>query len=377
LNFSTFQPASVVIGAPNMTTAGSGAAAPDSFVAPYGNPGVSPAGALYLGDNTNSAVLGYNSVPKTDGASADFVLGQPDLHTGTPTMTARGSISGNPTTMLVYENHLLVADFYNNRILIWNSLPTTTGVLPDVVLGQAGFTTRAPGCTANGFDGPQSMTMANGNLVVADQFNNRVLIYQGVPAVSDAPAIGVLGQPDFTTCTSSAASASTLYFTEDVGSDGTHLLVVDMFNNRVLIWNTTDPTTLAMGQPADMVLGQTSFLNNGTGTTDLAFNTPSNVAVDAITGRMAIVDYFNSRVLLWDRVPTCTPTPCAITTPANAVLGQIDFTSANVNAVSGTGAAGAISAYGLKYPYGATFNGPNQLIVSDERNNRVLIYNAN
>jgi hypothetical protein len=377
LNFSTFQPASVVIGAPNMTTAGTGAAAPDSFIAPYGNPAVSPAGTLYIADNTNSAVLGYNSVPRTDGASADFVLGQPNLYTGTLTVTAQGSISANPTTVLVYDNHLLVADFYNNRILIWNSLPTTTGALPDVVLGQAGFTTNIPGCTANSFDGPQSMAIANGNLVVADQNNNRVLIYQGVPATTGAPAIGVLGQADFMTCTLRGTSASNLHFTEDVGSDGTHLIVADMYNNRVLIWNTTDPTTLARGQAADMVLGQTSFLNNGSGMTDLAFNLPSNVAVDAITGRMAIVDFVNSRVLLWDRVPTCAPTPCVITTPANAVLGQIDFTSANFNAVSGTGAAGAISAYGLEYPYGATFNGPNQLIISDERNNRVLIYNAN
>lgn len=377
LNFSTFQAASVEIGAPDMTTAGSGAATPSSFSAPYGNPAVAPAGTLYLGDFGNFAVLGYDSVPRTNGASADFVLGQPNLYTGTVTAVAQSSIGPNPTTMLVYDNHLLVADFSNSRILIWNRLPTSTDALPDVVLGQAVFTTNAYACTANRFGAPQSMAIVNGNLVVADQSNNRTLIFQGVPAASNTAAIGVLGQPDFTTCNAYAASANSVNAPEDVASDGTHLLVVDLANNRVLIWNTTDPTTLANGQAADMVLGQTDFASAAAGTTALRFSGASNVAIDATTGRMAIVDAGNNRVLVWYQVPTCTPTPCAITTPADVVLGQMAFTNANVNATAGTGAAGAISAYGLNFPYGAYFNGPNQLIVSDESNNRVLIYDAN
>jgi hypothetical protein len=48
-----------------------------------------------------------------------------------------------------------------------------------------------------------------------------------------------------------------------IASDGTHFLLCDRFNNRVLIWNTIQ---LSWNAPPDMVLGQPDFISNNPGT---------------------------------------------------------------------------------------------------------------
>jgi hypothetical protein len=91
---------------------------------------------------------------------------------------------------------------------------------------------------------------------------------------------------------------------------------------------------------------------------------------------MAVTDEGNNRVLIWNRVPTCTGSPCVITTPADAVLGQRDAASAVIDADPATGLAGTVNAKGLNGPWGLRFVGPNRLIVVDLFNRRVLFYDA-
>ncbi len=379
LNFSTFQPASVAIGVPDLITPGSPLlVSATTLNVLTGNPAVSPSGTLYAPDFGNNRILGFNSVPGSSGASADFVLGQNNFGFNLRGTTQRSVFS--PFTTLVYNNHLIVADSTDSRILIWNSLPVSTGVLPDVVLGQPDFTTTAFGCGATALNGPDSLAIVNGNLAVADTLNNRVLIYKGIPAVTNAAAVTVLGQANLTTCAiTTSATPTTMNSVVDVGGDGFHLLAVDRLNNRVLIWNTTDPTTLAQGQAADMVLGQVDFTSNLIGTTAASFFNPAALSIDAFSGRLAIADSINNRVLIWNSVPTCSPVPCSISTASDVVLGQINFTSSVPNAAPGTGMSGGFStlnATGLYMSNGVHFNGPNQLIVVDMANDRDLIYNA-
>ncbi len=115
------------------------------------------------------------------------------------------------------QGNLYVPDFYNNRILRYDS-PFTTDSTADYVWGQADFS----GTTCNrgsGFDlaSARSLCLAPppgfgdinvgvaidsaGNLWVADNHNNRMLRFP-FDSSSGAPAKGsdlVLGQPDFTT----------------------------------------------------------------------------------------------------------------------------------------------------------------------------------
>ena len=106
----------------------------------------------------------------------------------------------NPTGVATDGNILAVADTDNNRILIWNSPPTTNGQPPDVVIGQADFTHNATSVppTAKSLRGPTGLWIAGGKLYVADTQDNRILIYNKIPTTNNVAADVVVGQPNFT-----------------------------------------------------------------------------------------------------------------------------------------------------------------------------------
>ena len=129
-----------------------------------------------------------------------------------------------------------------------------------------------------GFNAPRSIYKdINGKLYVADMANNRVLIWNTVPTNSNTPASVVLGQPDMssTTANNGGISGSSLNLPRSVYSDGTKLYVADQGNNRVLIWNTI-PTVNNM--TADVVLGQLGFT---TGTANYGGISASSLYVPA------------------------------------------------------------------------------------------------
>src|SRR4030081_860163 len=94
------------------------------------------------------------------------------------------------------------ADTNHNRVLIWNRIPTTNNAPADIVVGQPDFNTfLVPGNTpsAKSMRGPQGVWIQNGKLYVADTQNNRVLIFNKIPTANAAAADVVLGQADLTT----------------------------------------------------------------------------------------------------------------------------------------------------------------------------------
>jgi hypothetical protein len=360
--FNTFQPASVVIGQTTFATSGVnqvGTVAANTINVPYGNPTVN-AGKLYLPDSNNNRTLVYNSIPTTDGASANFAIDQLTLSSAASGVSAT-TVSG-PQQNVIYGTKLVVAEFVNNRISIYNTVPSSSPGTIDVVVGQLTKTTAAPTCSPTGLSGPETAAMAGGKLVVTDTNNNRVLIWNSIPTTSGQAADLVLGQMDFTTCTPNrglSADANTLNGPAGVWSDGTRLVVADSINNRVLIWNSI-PTI--NDQPADLVLGQSNF-------TSVAINqgiTPSNVTMrhpyDGVyfnNTQLFVADADNNRVLVWDSFPTSNDQP------ADKVLGQPDIATVTV----GTSDM-KMSAPGGIFLYGK------QLIVGDTANSRYLIFNG-
>ncbi len=102
--------------------------------------------------------------------------------------------------------------------------------------------------------GPQGVWIQNGKLYVADTQNNRVLIFNKIPTSNGAAADVVLGQPNMTTFVepdltqqTNNATASLLLNPVSVTSDGVHLFVTDLGYNRVLIWNSI-PSTQRRGR---------------------------------------------------------------------------------------------------------------------------------
>ena len=95
----------------------------------------------YVADESNSRILIWNTKNPAQGASADVVLGQPDFISNAPN---NGGITARSLAYVesVYSDgtHLFAVDWQNNRVLIWNSIPTTNFQPADVVVGQPDMT---------------------------------------------------------------------------------------------------------------------------------------------------------------------------------------------------------------------------------------------
>ena len=209
-----------------------------------------------------TAALNYTTKCPVCVGQASVVLGQPDFTTTTVNFSATATTVRNPTGIASDGVHLVIADTDDNRVLIWNSIPNTNDQPADVVVGQPNFTSTAPSPgtpSATNMRGPQGVWIQNGKLYVADTINNRILIYNKIPTTNGAAADVVLGQSSFNAfvspdiSTPPPATASSMLDPVSVTSDGTRLFVSDLGNNRVLVWNSI-PT--ANGTPANFALGQ-------------------------------------------------------------------------------------------------------------------------
>ncbi len=187
-------------------------------------------------------------------------VGGPKLSSLTVAETVRNLQTSTFSAAFFDGQHLIVGN--GARVLIYNGLPHFAD-RPSIVLGQPDFDTRPSSTTsASSFGnlGAGGIWSDGTKLVVSN--SNRVLVWLSFPTASYAPADVVLGQSDFSSNKANAggnAGASTLFGAVEVDSDGTRLVVADEWNNRVLEWSKF-PTTL--GQPADVVIGQPTLASN-------------------------------------------------------------------------------------------------------------------
>ena len=148
-----------------------------------------------------------------------------------------------------------------------------------------------------------------------------------------------------------------MLFPDDVfiTSDGT-LWVADRENNRVLRFD--NAAAKSNGANADGVLGQSNFTSNLQLTTQVGMLGPRSVFVDN-NGTLWVAEEFNNRILRFDNV-------ASKSNGANAdgVLGQPNFTSSS----------GTTSQAGLYYPMSVAVDNTGRLYVTQETNNRVLIF---
>ncbi len=345
---------------------------------------------------------------------ANLVLGQPDFSTSNSNLSQTG-LRG-PTAVASDGNVLVVADTDNNRVLIWLRLPTRNGQPADVVIGQPDFVSNGTSTppTQTSLRGPEGVWIWNGKLFVADTQDNRVLVYNRIPTANNAAADLVIGQPNFTsfvqpdlTQSQPLTAANNLQDPTWVSTDGTHLFISDFGQNRVLIFNQI-PTTngaaadVAIGQPdlvssidnnsysvtnptpdsAGFPQGESAVLcqNNAAwaanqGQTASSYTDSAGTAVfpprcaatlefpRAVVSdgtRLFIADGGNDRVLVYNTIPTQSGVR------ADEILGQPDEWSDN----TGTNPDGTNA---FQAPAALAWDGSN-LYVSDTYNRRVVIY---
>lgn len=138
-------------------------------------------------------------------------------------------------TVATDGTHLLLADRNNNRVLIWNSLPTSD-VAPDFVLGQKDMTSIAPGTGIDQMNWPVSVSAKNGKVVVTDTNNNRILIWNAFPTKSGQAADLIINTASITP--TGGDKKRTILWPWGVWTDGTKLAVTSTQSSTILLWNT-------------------------------------------------------------------------------------------------------------------------------------------
>lgn len=321
------------------------------------------------------------------------------------------SVLNHPSKVATDGTHLIVSDTRNNRVLIWNSIPTQNGRPADIVLGQPDMNSNAPKLGADGLNFPVGVATDGNRLLVADAFNHRVLIWSEFPTRNGQPADLVLGVPDFENWPGDwevwelwrRDPKTWIYWPWDVFTDGTKVFVTSTTDGSVLVWNSF-PTE--NNQPADMILGRSNFSQRFQtpleGYDPLAtMMTPRSIAFD---GQRLVVGDYNAHVtFVWSEAPTENGEAADFflnlkrteTDPvvghamglalkdnklfATAFHGVYIWNSFPTNAGQGPDVVLGKADPGLgdnllNSPYGVATDGT-RLFVADTNNNRVLIYN--
>jgi hypothetical protein len=217
------------------------------------------------------------------------------------------------------------------------------------------------GAADNPFLAPRGVCLVAGKLLVADTAQNRVFIWNELPAAEHQEADIVLGQPKKMNTGRNAGggvNGSTLFYPSGIWSDGTRLVVADAWNHRVLIWHTF-PTQ--DGQPADVVLGQPDFAANQPNVDGIA-SPPSARSMNWPYGvysegqRLWVADTGNRRVLYYPEIPQVSYTP------ASGVIGKRDFEERDYDHEDAI------------WPYSAKVGPNGELAITDTQYYRVLLW---
>lgn len=325
------------------------------------------AGRLWVSDASNRRVLRFDNARNLpNGAPADGVLGQENFSSDISAVTQSGFTNLRFVTGDM-SGRIYVIQENSHRITIFeNAASLPNGAPADYIWGQADFTSGNPATppTASGFNTPRAMFVdeAREMVWVADYNNHRVLrfsvdYFNNLLITNNPQALSVLGQESFTSG-GSGVSATRFNGPNGVAVDPVSgkVFVVDRANHRVLRWSST--AALQTGAAAEAVLGQNDFISNSSGLNDSKFNNPIGIHID-LSGRMWLADFGNKRVLRFDDAANLSNGA-----PANAVLGQPDFT---------TNSAGT-SAEKLGGPVGIYVDHTGTLWVSDWSNHRVVWY---
>lgn len=355
--YETNMPASVVLGQTDFTSNSTGTTK-GKFSNVIRGIFVDNQGRLIVADQNNNRVFVWNTIPTTNGAEPDLVLGQADF---TSVLANRGgSVAANtlsgPSAAYSDGTKLYILDRNNDRVLIWSTFPTQNGQAATIAVGASDLVTNpTDACNASTLSDPYGMTVYGTKLLVADRTQNRILIWETIPLSSGAAATKVIGQPDLITCSAQVISDKSLSDPRGISTDSEgRLIVADRGRQRVLIWSSIPSTNFAS---ANLVVGQPDFVSSGVGVSNSRIG--SILAAYSNGTQLFIADI--NRILIFNQFPTTNGAS------ATVVLGQVDFSTNSANA-GGTTTANSLNA--SLYVHERN----NILFVIDESNARVLLF---
>ncbi len=360
---------------------------------------------IWVADTGNNRVLGWqNSSAFENGARADYVLGQRDFLSTEPLGPGSSFSAGLFAPMSVAidaAGNVYVLDAGNNRVVRYPTPFSQPDQLPDMVIGQPDFRTRAAnqgGITEKTLATNVAGSLykcgiafdAQNNLWVVDPGNHRILRFPVNVLGSDAPSFPsanlVIGQPDFVANTSLPGTATLLATrTNKTGirepsglafDQGGRLYVTD-FLNRVMVYR----PPFANGMSATRIMGiapvpaegQQQLTPVNEYTMGVAVAGGSTIPADGVftAGNVVfVVDTPASRITRFDPFDSWPAENQLFSPRAQAVMGQDGFTLTQFLGNRGQ-AEPSNSTFFL--PTAATFaNG--EVFVADSENSRVLAF---
>ena len=263
-----------------------GGASARTFASPQGS--WTDGKKLVISDRINSRVLIWSYISTQSYTPADIVIGQlgfsaTSANEGVATPTA-SSLNG-PKGVYSDGTRLYVADTGNHRVLIWNQFPTQSHAAADVVLGQTSFsgkTANSPVISGATLSGPLSVAVSGGKVVVGDSGNRRVLVWNSIPTSSSTSADVVLGQPDFVTSTAYTGGSANMQNWNGIGMVQAYAGKLYVSNaaasvsyGNIFVWNSIPTVNNA---PADWMLPVTTPHTGG----QFIGNSEYTIATDSI-----------------------------------------------------------------------------------------------
>ncbi|HKW04864.1 MAG TPA: NHL repeat-containing protein, partial [Nitrososphaerales archaeon] len=272
-------------------------------------------GNLWVSDNTQYRILEFNA-PFTNGENASIVLGQPSLtQAGTGNTPSASNLNQPAGISFDSSGNLWVADTLWNRVLEFKT-PFSTGESASLVLGQDNFTSGtnanwAPGCP-QGTDCPTASSLSvpfdvkadsSGNIWVADKGVDRILQFTS-PFTNGESASLVLGSTNFTTwgslgrfyCSVVSPNQYCLSIPYSLTFDSSgRMWVADTGYNRAVSFNPPFSTN----QNESTVLGFPDYVSSGPisqSANDSNLLVPGGVAVDSM-GNVWVSDSGQNRVV--------------------------------------------------------------------------------
>lgn len=171
------------------------------------------------------------------GQPADLMLSGIDFNnTGGPLLF------NHPSGLASDGKRLFVCDRFNNRVLIWTTLPAGN-VPPELVLGQPTLSSNNPGEGRHELNWPGNVSVSpdGATVAVADTNNDRLLVWNSVPAKNGAEADVVLelsrlsggARPELR-----GGPGRRLGWPWGVWTDGKKLAAIATHGGALLVWNT-------------------------------------------------------------------------------------------------------------------------------------------
>jgi uncharacterized protein (TIGR03437 family) len=240
--FRTGQAARAVIGQPSFTAHETGISGQSLS---FSN------GKLYIAD-ASGRVFTFEHIPSAADNLADRSPSPCAVCGFSPSAAINQPVSSVAAQYSSFGNATAIVDTANRRVLLWRDIHSSRATTePDLILEADSAGSPLDSST---LIEPVSVALDGKRLFVGDKALRRILVWNTLPVSSEVHADAVLGQSSFTTLDSDTGGPDHFAYPQAMVSDGTNLFVADKENHRVLVFS---PGDIPLNQ--DAVVNSASF----------------------------------------------------------------------------------------------------------------------